>query len=425
MKIRHLLFGLLGLTACTSDLEEQPATSELESITMSAKDFEYENDKQGRTSFEISNSGAGFTWAANDVVGICPSEGAQLAFPMTEGAGTKTATFTGGGWALMPSAKYMAYYPAIDRMFVDKTAIPVSFENQTQTGVSSTAHLGQCDFMAAAGNTPSSGNVFFNFEHLGSLVEMTITLPRATTYTKVMVSCEEAPVFTTEGKIDLTAAQPTITTVTPSKSFTINLNNFTTTEANQAVKVYFMAAPVNLNVKTVTVDVTSQDSYIYSGSFTSAKDWLAGKAYRCAVTTTETGRIGLPYYFGYKYDQYDGLIYIDNSTYLPAVNKDVLERFVNDNPDKNWGTSTIEELNKKIENGVAVEKSKGKYEILVILPTEAYKPEMIWVTGGPLGGGNTTVCSYDIQVRHIGNVNYTIILSNSNIGWYWVKYFLK
>ena len=58
---------------------------------------DFETEAESRTLFNIANGAVRCTWAANDTVGVFPDKGAQVYFPMSSGAGTKNAIFTGGG----------------------------------------------------------------------------------------------------------------------------------------------------------------------------------------------------------------------------------------------------------------------------------------------------------------------------------------
>ena len=178
---------LLAFTACSEELTEVPSST-LKQIVMTATDFETEDES--RTNFQITSAGAEFSWAANDTVGIFPNEGAQAYFPMTSGAGTKSANFTGGGWALKDASTYAAYYPFIGDFYLNKNAIPVDFSGQVQTGDASTAHLGAYDYMAAIPATPKNGNVSFAFKHLGALVQLKLTVPQATTLNSITLTTE-------------------------------------------------------------------------------------------------------------------------------------------------------------------------------------------------------------------------------------------
>lgn len=290
MKKQNLLSGalcalLLSLSACSNEDELQTgiSTEDVNCITMTAADFEYPTT---RTDFEIGTSGAAFKWAANDTVGIFPNEGSQVYFPMTSGAGTNSATFTGGGWALKSSATYAAYYPFIGNMYLDQTKIPVSYTGQTQTGNGSTAHLGAYDFMAASATTAENGGVNFRFKHLGCLVQLNITIPNAGTLSSVTLSADEE-VFVEEGYMDLTATTPTIVSTQTASSLNLDLKDVTTTEASEVVTVYFMIAPVDLTGKTLTIRSGGIEGTV------DAKNFEEGKAYQLATSLKATGPVAV------------------------------------------------------------------------------------------------------------------------------------
>lgn len=264
---------LLAFAACTDEMTEVQS-GELKQIVMTASDFETEDGS--RTNFQITSSGAEFSWATNDTIGIFPNEGAQAYFPMTSGAGTKSANFTGGGWALKDASTYAAYYPFIGDFYLNKNAIPVDYTGQVQTGDASTAHLGVYDYMAAAPSTPKNGNVSFAFKHLGALVQLKFTLPQATTLNSVALTTE-SEAFAVNGKVDIMANSLGITSVTSSKDVTLEVKNVATTENNQVVTLYMMLPPVDLTGKALKAVVkTSNGSEEVS---LDSKNFQAGKAY--------------------------------------------------------------------------------------------------------------------------------------------------
>ena len=278
MKRLFLLLGFSSLIACTNELEESAPSDEVNQITMTVKDFELDN-KDSRMSVDVSPSGAVFKWSANDTVGIFPNEGAQAYFPMTNGAGTNQASFTGGGWALKTSSKYAAYYP-YNFYNRDLKKIAVNYEGQTQKGNGSTAHLGAYDYMAAVATTPSSGKVNFDFQHLGCLVELNVTLPKASTYNSITLSCDEA-VFTKRGTIDLSQSTPKIISKVPKSSdFTVKFKSLVTTQENDVVTVYFITAPVNLKGKILNISVDNNGFSEQLGTVVISKDWIAGRYYQ-------------------------------------------------------------------------------------------------------------------------------------------------
>lgn len=264
---------LLAFTACSEELNEVPSGT-LKQIVMTAADFETEDGS--RTNFQITSAGAEFSWAANDTVGIFPNEGAQAYFPMTSGAGTKSANFTGGGWALKDASTYAAYYPFIGDFYLNKNAIPVDFSGQVQTGNASTAHLGAYDYMAAIPATPKNGNVSFAFKHLGALVQLKLTVPQASTLNSVTLTTEN-DAFAVKGTIDVMASAPSITSVTSTKEVTLELKEFATTEANQIVSLYMMLPPVDLSAKTLKAVVKTSNGT--EEVALESKNFQAGKAY--------------------------------------------------------------------------------------------------------------------------------------------------
>ena len=277
--IKASLMAIAAMAACTEMEirdESQDATNNglLQELCITGKDFQL--DGETRSSVTIGESGASFAWDDDDVIGIFPDKGDQVSFAMDEGAGTQTATFSGGGWALKSSAKYAAYYPHVYENR-DPTAIPVSYVGQTQNGNGNTDHIGAYDFMAAGVSTPENGAVAFDMQHLGALVQLTITVPEPSTLSKISLYC--ASEFTETGTIDLTEKSPSIAVRTQSSTLEIALNNVSTSEANENITVYFMTAPVDLTGTEITVIVHCFDETILKGKIT-GKNLQAGKAYR-------------------------------------------------------------------------------------------------------------------------------------------------
>ena len=273
-----VLLSLLTVVACSEDalIEDIPIFNNdgtIKEICITGKDFQFEGET--RSSVSISESGASFLWDEDDVIGIFPNEGDQVSFAMSEGAGTQTATFSGGGWALKSSATYAAYYPHVYENR-DMTKIPVSYVGQTQNGNNNTDHIGAYDFMAAGVSTPSNGAVAFDMQHLGCLVQLTIAVPEPSTLNKVVLTSSTE--FTETGTIDLTAETSSIATKTQSNTLEITLNNVSTTTANENVTVYFMTAPVDLTDSKLAATIHFADKTTREVELT-GKNLQAGKAY--------------------------------------------------------------------------------------------------------------------------------------------------
>lgn len=249
----------MAFSACTAELVEVPAPSgDFDSVVMHAHNFVWAENPPTKTNLTIDDvAGAVFSWAAGEIVGIYPDVGTQVRFPIVEGEGanTQTARFTGGGWAVKGAHEYMAYYPFIPDMDLDKTHIPVDYRGQVQHGNSSTAHLGAFDFMAAASSAPSDGAIDFDFNHLGSLLMLNLTVPKIGEYNSLVLSTHGANSFITQGTIDITAAVPGITATAYSNEFVVNLSNLITTEVNQTVIIYLLIPPVNMSGQRIFVNL--------------------------------------------------------------------------------------------------------------------------------------------------------------------------
>ena len=276
------------MSSCTNNNEIKLTKCEyLNSVRVTVEDFLPEATT--RTAYTVDDSGFHFQWADGDALGIYPVGGDQVKFPISNGDGSASATFDGGAWKLRSEYQYAAYYPfSSDNYKIDQKALPVSFTGQTQNGNGSTAHLGAYDYLACAATTPDgSGGVDLTMKHLGAFVRLQLIMPKADTYSSVVLQSDGAK-FVTKGRFDLTAATPAITPTATSSSYTINLTNVATTEKNQVVTVYAMVAPANLsssNIK-VTVHGTGQTTYVQT---VPGKNFMARSAYSIDVDKFPSG----------------------------------------------------------------------------------------------------------------------------------------
>ena len=243
-KYAFLAFSILLLFSCEKEMQNMVPV-DISGVTITAAPFKFDTP-QTKTLFDIGPSGAEFLWKATDVVGIYPDAGTQVKFPMTSGAGASTAKFDGGGWAVKGAYSYMAYYPFIADMNMEKNAIPANFHGQRQHGNNNHDHLGDFDYMAAVRSTPSGdGNVSFNFNHMGAIVRITLVVPKPGTYTSLTLRAPGAS-FTYRGTYDITQNNISITPTETGEEFTISLDDVTTSSVNETVVIYLMIPPVNL-----------------------------------------------------------------------------------------------------------------------------------------------------------------------------------
>lgn len=232
-------------------------------------------------------------WAETDTIGIFPSSGSQVAFPMSSSAGTKDATFDGGGWGLKASATYSAYYPLVGRFYLDRTKIPMIISTQVQDGNGSKGHIGKYDYMAAVNSgVNDQGGVEFNFNHLVSILHMQIKMPKGGNYSYVAV--ETSGKFTTEATINLADG-----TVTPTKQSPIQimrLENVTldNNEENPILEIWLVIHPVDLSDKMLYTKVYDEDHNCYTTTM-KAMNFEGGTIYNSRkIATEDLTHTGLP-----------------------------------------------------------------------------------------------------------------------------------
>ncbi len=301
------LLTSFAIIACSQDIvientQNRNDGDAINKICITGKNFQIDDDT--RSSVTIGESGASFAWDEDDVIGIFPDKGDQVSFAMEQGAGTQTATFSGGGWALKSSAKYAAYYPHVYENR-DMTAIPVSYLGQTQNGNGNTDHIGAYDFMAAGVSTPENGAVAFDMQHLGCLVQIQIIVPEAGTMLNyITLYTEYVASFTEAGYIDLSQDSPSITSERRTSAIALKLDKITTSKDSETVIAYMMIAPTDLTESEFTIsinyDTSNSSNRLYSCSVPN-KNMKAGKAYSFTiempspyyrtVTMTEAGTL--------------------------------------------------------------------------------------------------------------------------------------
>jgi len=288
--MRHLLLNttFLGLISAAATMfvgcadeavVTENAAPEIKGVVITAPAFIPESGMT-RTEVDIKESGADFIWQASDIVGIYPDQGTQVRFPMENGAGSNTAEFDGGGWAVKGAYSYMAYYPFIPDMNMEKTAIPADYTGQCQHGSGNHDHIGRYDYMTASRRTPTvTGTVGFDFCHMGALVRLTLVVPKPNTYTSLTLQTEGS--ITVKGTFDITQDPIAIEPTETAHEFTISLSDLTTTANNETVVIYLMLPPSDLSgYDTYAILRSENTEFRY---LLTRKNYEAGKIYAPAA----------------------------------------------------------------------------------------------------------------------------------------------
>lgn len=232
-------------------------------------------DGEAETRSALNTNPISFMWEATDTVGIFPNQGSQVFFSMANGVGSNFAIFDGGGWALKESSSYYSYFPLLGRFYLDPKYIPVSFEGQKQSNI--TSPINSCRFiLAASGVSNGTGSLTFNYNILNVILNVNCTLP-AGVYTKLTLSTE-GNLFTSEGYFNLFSSTPAIISTKKVSSISLELDNISISEET-VIPLYIMLAPVNLNGVRITVTVTESTGRTYVCEKVPSKAYSAGARY--------------------------------------------------------------------------------------------------------------------------------------------------
>ena len=248
------------------DVEEDFATGILDTLTVTKATF----------------SNGNFLWSAGDKIGIVPNTGAQIYFEVSDGAGTSTASFNGGDWAMKSTGTFYAYYPLYPDIFLSKDHVSVSYTGQTQSGNNNNLHTGDFWTLYTEGTTAVGNALNFSFNHLTSFFKTYITVP-AGTYTKITFSAP-SEVFIKDGYFDLSAQTPTIVGTTMTDELSLNLQNVTFADETELTG-YLVLPPVDITGVPITVTVYKDGEPTYEYTLTKANPMVAAKTYAFRATS--------------------------------------------------------------------------------------------------------------------------------------------
>ena len=274
-----LVLSLLGLVACMpADLNEKSDDAEkmdIKSVEVIAHNF-VSVEANGRTSVEVGNEGAIFSWAENDTIGIFPNNGYQIAFPMTSGVGSQSAIFDGGGWALNVESEYAAYYPFCYN-HTSQEYIEVTYLGQSQKGNGHTEQLSAFDYMTAMAVSQNENKITFDFHHVGALLQWKLKVPEAAALTSFSIQTDEA-LFVAKGMLNFKSGSLVVDSTSYVSELPMGLSEVSTGAANQEVIIYMMVPPMDLTGQTYRLKVTNETG-AYATADVEGKRFEAGKVY--------------------------------------------------------------------------------------------------------------------------------------------------
>ena len=269
--------------SCSSFISNDPIENESEeykTVTMVLPPLHYE-EEECSTKITVTLSDLKYLWEAEDTVGIFPNKGSQIFFSMENGVGQTEATFDGGGWALKKGSSYYSYFPFIANYYINKEAIPITYEGQCQDGNGGTVQhsLGKYSYMKAHGiSDESTGNLMFQYKRLQVLFRFDLPV-EAGIYESLDI-CTDDPIIVTKGTMNATNEDLVIDNPTYSDHLRVSLENISF-QTNGTLIVYAVLAPMDLTGKKFTLNLSKNDGTVTTASIL-GKAYPLGKAYRIA-----------------------------------------------------------------------------------------------------------------------------------------------
>ena len=341
-----------AVVSCSQELTEtalvQRAVKGEEVTKLSANIGNFRSETMGEESpatrstiVEDEHGDLQLVWSDKDTLGIFPSSGYQVPFPIAAQAGTKNAYFDGGGWGLMSNGTYSAYSPLIGNLYLKKTEVPLVLLTQVQNGNGSFAHLNKYDYMAAVNATVNQGGgIEFNFEHLVAILHMQIRMPQAGKYKYVIL--ETSDKFTTEAKLDLSDGSVTMTKQSPIQAMKLENVEVEDSDPNHVLDIYMSILPADLTGKILYTKIYDENNNCYSTTM-QAKNFEAGTIYNSKkIASADLTHSGLPVVIINTPNNQDITSkdeYVEN-TLMSVLQMDIMDEFCELTNMKGRGNST-------------------------------------------------------------------------------------
>ena len=250
---------IIVLSSCSVDkINNDSLYPEIKQISVNIEEM----IEEGTGSRVIRDDEGQFVWETNDTLGIFPSKGGQVEFPIEASyVGSSSAVFDGGGWALKSKYTYSAYCPF---NFYNRNvkAVPFSYMNQVYDGKGTEVNMSHL-FMAAPPSIAENNSLTFKMKHLGTVTELKLTMPEPATYTSLEIYTSDK-IFPVEVTFDLSSADLLQSNVKYSDRYSIKLENITTTVKDEHVTVWFTTPVVVDTEKTLKVMVEDEAGNLYS-----------------------------------------------------------------------------------------------------------------------------------------------------------------
>lgn len=251
---------LLSVYSCTMErMDSEYDESEEKNVVFYTKDYLF--GEETRSSLSFTNNSLSFEWSDSDAIGVFPvypttnSQASQVLRTNTL-KDKKKAVFSGAGWKLKVGNSYSAYYPYNGKLPISTpySAVPLNMTGQSQKGNDNPNHISNgYDFMFANATVPENGELIFNFQHVGAIIQLQLVFDDDKTLwafeTADSLSLLSATLANTHGESRfatqayLNTADGTLTAKEQKSSITLDLEDISVNKDTKNVTLYFSVLP--------------------------------------------------------------------------------------------------------------------------------------------------------------------------------------
>lgn len=271
--------ALISCFACSkAELGTDNATllNENESGVFGAIDPIIDEDAAGTRAYVTT--GWGYKYEVGDRINIWSNTGSLLAFRVTKLIENgKRAEFSNSGFTLTQGEMYYATHPFVNDMEADYTALPITFDGQTQTLTSDGKLKDLAKYLYTWTSAPcepvldGEGNqqldehgnpktqTSFQFHYLPTFLDVNATLPKAMTVTEISLKADDE-IFALNGLMNVEDGS-----FTPVGDLVNTLSmkslNVQVTSDNLVLRAFFASAPLPAAKYTVIIKDNQGKTY--------------------------------------------------------------------------------------------------------------------------------------------------------------------
>lgn len=207
-------------------------------------------------SYNQQTGGVDVCWQYDDMCGILTEKNTEIIHWVTDG-GSNSCEISGYGWALTPNSQYYAYSPYSQSYRINKnpmTALPVSYNGQSQTGNNNADHLNAFDYMTAQ-TVSGEDTCHFDFNHLGCVLRIECEVIGKQTLKSMTLSLSRND-FAAEATMDV--VNGTLTPTTSASTLSLAINDVTVQSGEKFV-AFMLLPPTNLTGRVMNVTLMTAD----------------------------------------------------------------------------------------------------------------------------------------------------------------------